>query len=241
MSKILFNKISLALALSIVSYTLSACSSAADQDAKDPFSFAASMLNSSDLYGPEESITVKGILPNHAQGSGDEISISYPSLFKQALPPDGVTVSEFRGGYFDESSALSMKESLGCAPNTDSTLPEGFSYVLVEETLTNNTDTPISYDVSQGIFIAVGESNAISFVGTNDPLWHSAWNGSDPKQYWIVNLDPKDTLDVQLLYVLPDDAIASNKLAYLVDPGNANGEEGFVGLKAFDVADHIQG
>lgn len=242
MSKTLLKKMMPALVLGIALLALGACASPSAQSQDEPFAPAASTIDKSGLYGAGESIEVGGIISGgRAQSNGNELSIGYPAITKSTSLPDGVSVSSFLGGTFDESSSNSMKEEIGAAPDSKGVLPAGFSYVLVREAITNTTGEAVSYDVSHGRFVVVDESGGISYVGTSDPLWSSAWDGKNLKQYWFVGIDAGATLEIKLLYVLPDDAIVSGGLAYLVDSGNATGKDGFVGLKAFDVAGQIQG
>lgn len=242
MPKTLFKRIAIMVAFGIALFSLGACASPSNQEQVEPFTPAVSTLDKSGLYSPGESIEVGGIVSDSKeQSDGAEISLGYPSITRSASLPDGVSVSDFRGGSFDESSFNAMKDQAGFAPDSEGNLPEGNSYVVVKETIENTTGEKMSYDVSKGRFVLLSESGEMSDAGTYSPLWHDAWDGSNPKQYWIVSIDAGATLDIELLYALPDDAIDADELAYLVDPGSANGEEGFVGLKAFDVAGQIQG
>lgn len=240
-SKTCFKLLSLVLALGISLPLLGACVSFSSQDQKEPFESAASVIDMSKLYGAGESINIEGISEGEkGRPEGSGLSVGYPLITKSTSLPDGVSVTDFRGGAFDDSSASAMMDQLGFAPDSDGKLPEGCSYVLVEESIKNNTDEVVSLDVSRARFVMVDESGGISDAGTHDPLWHDAWDGDNLKQYWTVPIEAGSSLDVRILYALPDDAIDSEGLAYLVDPGNANGEEGFVGLKAVDVAGQVQ-
>ncbi|WP_281656110.1 hypothetical protein [Eggerthella sinensis] len=242
MPKTRFKKAAIVVAVSVALLCLGGCAVPASSNESGSFDSATPTLDKSRLYGPGESIEVGGIVSGGGgPSSANELSIGYPSIIKSTSLPDGVNVSDFKGGSFDESSANSMKEQLGFAPDSQGALPPGNSYVLVQEAVTNTTGEPVSYDVSRAQFALVNQSGGLSYVGTNEPLWHDAWDGGNLKQYWIVSVDAGATLEVKLLYALPDDAIDADGLVYLVDPGNANGEEGFVGLKAFDVAGQIQG
>lgn len=242
MSKIRFKRAAIVVAVGIALLCLGACAAPISPTQGGSFDSAAPTIDKSGLYGPGESIEVGGIVSNGGgQPNGNELSIGYPSITKSTALPNGVGVSDFMGGSFDESSANAMKEQIGFAPDSKGNLPEGNSYVVVKETIENTTGEKVSYDVSKSQFVLVDKSGGISYVGTNDPLWHDAWDGSSPKQYWIVSIDAGATLDIEILYALPDDAIDADDLVYLVDPGNANGKEGFIGLKAFDVAGQIKG
>ena len=219
---------------------LGACASPIAHNPDEPFVPKASVLDASGLYGPGESIEVGGIVSEgRGQSNGGELTVGYPSITVSTALPEGVSVADFRGGAFDESSSRAMEEQLGIAPDSQGALPAGYSYVLVEEAVSNSTGDEVSYDVSRGRFVLVGESSEVSDVGTSDPLWHDAWDGGNPKQYWIVRIGAGETLRMRLLYAIPNEAIDAEGLAYLVDPGVANGEEGFVGLKAFDVAGQV--
>ncbi|WP_302393255.1 hypothetical protein [Eggerthella sinensis] len=241
MPKTLFKYDVIAFALGIALIALGACTAPPGQEQKEPFEPAASIVDKAGMYGVGESVEVAGILSTGKdRPEGNALSVGYPSITKSTSLPDGVSVTDFRGGAFDDSSASAMKDQLGFAPDSDGKLPEGCSYVLVEETIKNNTDEVVSLDVSRARFVMVDESGGISDAGTHDPLWHDAWDGNNLKQYWTVPIEAGSSLDVRILYALPDDAIDSEGLAYLVDPGNANGEEGFVGLKAFDIAGQVQ-
>lgn len=242
MSKTLFKRFALVAALGFALVSFGACASSSSQDEGEPFSAASPTLDKASLYDPGESIEVGGIVSDgEGQSNGNELSIGCTSLTMSASLPEEVGVSDFKGGTFDKASSDAMKEQVGFAPDSEGRLPEGNSYVAVRETVTNATSETVSYDVSKGRFVLVNEQGEMTDVGTHGPLWHDAWDGSNVKKYWIVSVDAGTTLDIELLYALPDDAIGAEGLAYLVDPGNANGEEGFVGLKAFDVAGRIQG
>ncbi|MEG2478496.1 hypothetical protein [Gordonibacter sp.] len=237
-----FKRIAIVVALGIALFSLGACASPSSQGQKEPFTPAMPTLDKSGLYGSGESIAVGGIVLNgKEQSTGVEISLGFPSITGSASLPDKVSVSDFRGGSFDESSSHALKDQIGFAPDLEGKLPEGNSYVVVRQTIENTTAETVSYDVSKGRFVLVNDSGEISDVGTYGPLWRSAWDASNPKQYWIIALDAGATLAIELLYALPNDAINADGLAYLVEPGNANGEEGFVGLKAFDVAGQVKG
>ncbi|WP_165171356.1 hypothetical protein [Adlercreutzia sp. ZJ242] len=241
MPRTFLRKAVIALVLGIASLALGACASPSSQDSEEPFAPKASTLDSAGLYGPGETIEAGGIIAGGKdQPKGEEVSVGYPSIMRMTSPPEGVSVSDFKGGAFDESSSEAMEEQLGFAPGPEGSLPSGYSYVVVELAVSNTGSATVSYDVSQGRFIEVDEAGTVSNVGTNDPLWHDAWEGGNLKLYWIVDIEAGATIEIKLLYVLPDDAIDDERLAYLVDPGGANGEEGFVGLKAFDVAGQIR-
>ncbi|WP_143412179.1 hypothetical protein [Arabiibacter massiliensis] len=231
-----------AAALGIALLVLGACAPSPGQEQAEPFAPAETTLDKSGLYALGESVSVGGLADEgQATASDEALFVQLASIMKLDTLPEGVESSDFRGGSFDASSAAAMKERLGFAPDAEGGLPEGYSYVLVEESVTNATDGTVTYDVSQGRFALRGDAGELENVGTDDPLWRSEWSGSNLKQYWQVSLEARESASVQLLYALPDDAIDAAGLAYLVDPGNANGEEGFTGLKAFDVAGQIQG
>lgn len=227
----------------LLAAVLCSCAAPAVQepDERGSFDFAEPVLDGAGSYGAGESIEVGGILAEGAARSeGDEVSIGYPSITKYRTLPDGISPDDFRGGTFDVSSAAAMEEIVGAAPDVNGALPEGFSYLMVEETMTNITDEALSYDVSTGQFATICESGSISYVGSVDPLWYDAWNGDNMKQYWLVPLEAGQELTIRLLYVLSDDAISSAGLSYVVDAGNAGGGEGFAGIKAFDVAGRVE-
>lgn len=240
-SKLLFEKMTIVIGLAMALLLLDACALPFDQGPKESFGPAVFSLDDAGLYGLGESIEVGGIVTEgRVQSNGVEISLGYPSITRSTSLPAGVTVSDFRGGSFDESSFDAMKEQVGFAPDSEGKLPAGCSYVVVRETIENTTDGAVSYDVSKGRFILADETGGVSDVDADNPLWRNEWDGSDPKKYWIVSIDAGTTFDIELLYALSDDVIDADGLAYLVDLGNANGKEGFVGLKAFDVAGLVQ-
>lgn len=232
----------LAAALAVcVGLVLGACS-AAGQDDKQPFSPDVSVLDASSIYEPGESMSIDGIVDDgSAQSSGKELFVAFPSLARSASLPDGVALTDFRGGAFDDASANAMEDMAGFAPNEDGTLPAGYSYVSVTLAVTNTADVPVSFDASKLSFKLINAEGSPENVGPVEPLWHDAWDGADPKRYWIVPIDAGQTLDITLLYALPDAAIDADNLVYLVDRGNASGQDGFVGMKAFDVAGQIEG
>ena len=242
MAKTFFKRYALILVIGVVLFVLVACAPLPDQSAEDSFTPTASMLDASGLYGVGEDIEVGGIISDGKnQSGGKELSIGYPVVTKFASLPDGVRLADFRGGTFDEASANVMKDQLGVMPDSEGNFSGSCWYVFGEETVTNRTDDAISFDVSQGQFALRDESGGLSYVGTDRPLWHDAWDGGNLKQYWIVSIEAGATLELKLLYALPNDVIDDEGLVYLVNRGSASGEEGFIGIKAFDVAGQIQG
>lgn len=154
-------------------------------------------------------------------------TISVDRVYRADSLPEGVQITDMldyyeAGGFYDSALDHLYNEYAGYTISADGTLSEGFSYVVVEKTVTNNTNQLIEVQFADGEFITLQEnpSNKDMWSSTY-PYWGTdmIWRSGHDEPGWDTHvlfetLEPHETRTFQLFYVLPSDVLDDPLLAY---------------------------
>lgn len=111
----------------------------------------------------------------------------------------------------------------------DGTLSDGFTYLLVTKTVTNTSDTTANVAVASGeafgTLTATGDGAYATARVPEDTsiVWRSGHDGpSWDTHYYFQDLEAGQTVEVQVLYVVPDSIADSPDLALICDDKQPN-------------------
>lgn len=190
----------------------------ATSPAKEPISVGAL---SSSLENVEVEVTCSGLT---------QIEILPDEPVPDSIPTSPITVIR-------ENSSEEEIELRG-----ENTAPDGFTLISATLQIENQNDSAARFDVSQPKFyLPQGGSSALSLVGTIDPLMRTAWSDSDgdDKRYWQVEVPPHSSVEIEIIHMLPSEALGNQDLLFSVTRGQGS-ESGASGLQGYRVKELMQ-
>lgn len=142
--------------------------------------------------------------------------------------PEGVTLSDL-SSYYPESwydpsldhIDLSEPGRTPCTIFADGTLTPGYSFVLITKLVTNTSDQSGEAFIVDGAPATVeqetdaGGWHPFTMQGRSDPIWRS--NHEAPgwdKHVWFQAFEPGETKEISVLYLVPDETLASPDFAF---------------------------
>lgn len=139
--------------------------------------------------------------------------------------PQGMSAADIPFLYPEGKTSDEWLARNGYSIDADGTLTPGYSYVLVSKTVTNTSDQQVDAQVASGCFVALGEEDNCTVATTYQSLTEVMWRSSNSKPIWdshmyFETLDPGETFEFQMLFVVSAEALNSSNLAFVSETGN---------------------